>query len=148
MLATWAEGSCGAGEGACEVNSKHSPQSLAHTRRIFSIIHECKPFGPRAPSTTPWSPVSLRLGHARALTPPCGVIHSPRDAALPPGGRLLPYRSSYRLDEALGDCAKHFARGGFPADMCLRHERSFGGSLYSTSRIKHCFALSTVSPGK
>ena len=33
-------------------------------------------------------------------------------------------------------------------DMCLRHERSFGGSLYSTSRIEHCFALSTVSPGK
>ena len=29
--------------------------------------------------------VSLRLGHARALTPPRGVIHSPRAASLPTG---------------------------------------------------------------
>ena len=29
--------------------------------------------------------VSLRLGHARALTPHCGVIHSPRAAMLPQG---------------------------------------------------------------
>jgi len=34
------------------------------------------------------SPVSLRLGHARALTPHRGVIHYPRAASLPPGGRL------------------------------------------------------------
>ena len=30
-------------------------------------------------------PVSLRLGHTRALTPHCGVIHSPRAASLPTG---------------------------------------------------------------
>ena len=33
------------------------------------------------------SPVSLRLGHARALTRPRRVIHSPRAASLPPRGR-------------------------------------------------------------
>ena len=35
------------------------------------------------PATVPL--VSLRLGHARALTPPRGVIHSPRAASLPTG---------------------------------------------------------------
>ena len=35
------------------------------------------------------SPFSLRLGHARGLTPHCGVIQDPRAASLPPGGRLL-----------------------------------------------------------
>ena len=35
------------------------------------------------------SPVSLRLGHARALTPHRGVIHYPRAASLPLGGRLF-----------------------------------------------------------
>ena len=30
---------------------------------------------------------SLRLGHARVLTPPRGVIHCARAASLPPGGR-------------------------------------------------------------
>ena len=34
-------------------------------------------------------PVSLRLGHAQALTPHRGVIHSPRTGLLPPGGRLF-----------------------------------------------------------
>ena len=33
------------------------------------------------------SPVSLRLGHAQALTRPRRVIHSPRAASLPPKGR-------------------------------------------------------------
>ena len=33
--------------------------------------------------------VSLRLGHARALTPHCGVIHSPRAAMLPQGEGFL-----------------------------------------------------------
>ena len=41
-------------------------------------------FGEPLPSAT----VSLRLGHARALTPHRGVIHYPRAASLPPGGRL------------------------------------------------------------
>ena len=36
--------------------------------------------------------VSLRLGHARALTPHCGVIHSPRAASLPTKGK--PYKGS------------------------------------------------------
>ena len=40
----------------------------------------------QAPSTANAVPlVSLRLGHARALTPPRGVIHSPRAASLPTG---------------------------------------------------------------
>ena len=33
--------------------------------------------------------VSLRLSHARALTPHRGVIHYPRVASLPLGGRLF-----------------------------------------------------------
>ena len=38
------------------------------------------------------SPVSLRLGHARALTTVQVVIHSPRAASLPPGrGLVLPF---------------------------------------------------------
>ena len=37
----------------------------------------------------PRATVSLRLGHARALTPHRGVIHYPRAASLPLGGRLL-----------------------------------------------------------
>ena len=35
------------------------------------------------------SRLSLRLGHARVLTPHCGVIHCAHAASLPPGGRLL-----------------------------------------------------------
>ena len=41
------------------------------------------------PSRLRRATVSLWLGHARALTPHCGVIHSPRAASLPLGGRLL-----------------------------------------------------------
>ena len=33
--------------------------------------------------------VSLRFGHARVLTPHCGVIHSAHAASLPPRGSLI-----------------------------------------------------------
>ena len=43
-------------------------------------------------------PVSLRLGHTRALTPHCGVIHSPRAASLPTGEGFLIARFLRSLD--------------------------------------------------
>ena len=60
-----------------------SPQSTHFASRnwkvCFANISELR--GP---------PVSLRLGHARALTRPRRVIHSPRAASLPAGeGRLM-----------------------------------------------------------
>ena len=39
-------------------------------------------------STASGPPVSLRLGHATALTPHCGVIHYRGAASLPHRGRL------------------------------------------------------------
>ena len=41
------------------------------------------------PSRLRRATVSLRLGHARALTPHRGVIHYPRATSLPLGGRLF-----------------------------------------------------------
>ena len=41
-----------------------------------------------SPSVAFGAGVSLRLGHARALTRPRRVIHYPRAASLPPGGSL------------------------------------------------------------
>ena len=40
---------------------------------------------------------SLRLGHARVLTPPRGVIHYTRAASLPPGGGL--HNEAFRHSE-------------------------------------------------
>ena len=54
------------------------------------------------------SPVSLRLGHARALTPHRGVIHYPRAASLPPGGRLISRR--YATSRGSLICLRVFAR--------------------------------------
>ena len=68
--------------------------------------------------------VLMKRGVIARSSTPAGVAR--------PGGRLLPYRSSYRLDEALGDCAKHFARGGFPA---LRALPAPEGGCYSPARL-------------
>ena len=51
-------------------------------------------------------PVSLRLGHARALTRPRRVIHSPRAASLPTGEGLL----LFTLSIMEGDFAQGFCK--------------------------------------
>ena len=55
-------------------------------------------------------PVSLRLGHARALTRPRRVIHSPRAASLPTGEGLLLFTLSI-LEGGLKAFAKAKASG-------------------------------------
>ena len=56
MLATWAEDSCGAGEGACGTSGHLSPHPSPADEGYGSVLYECKLLVPMAPSTTPWSP--------------------------------------------------------------------------------------------
>ena len=64
-------------EGECGTKNKHSfhSNSAIHSRASSSPIRKRLVF-------------SLRLGHARVLTSPRGVIHCARAASLPPGGGL------------------------------------------------------------
>ena len=94
-------------EGARDINIHLLPHPLAHRQR--APFYYLRVLTLRAAGSFHHSvvPVSLRLGHARAHT-------SPRDAALPPGGRLLQHRSSHCLNEAPGYCAKHNSCGRCP----------------------------------
>ena len=75
---------------ACEAGSRrmlklHLPASALPPKKygsIFAVFTHDGSFHRYSRS-----PVSLRLGHARALTTVQVVIHSPRAASLPPGGR-------------------------------------------------------------
>ena len=56
-------------------------------RRQLAAVRTTQPRLPLRHFLTKMPPVSLRLGHARVLTPHRGVIHSPRAASLPHKGR-------------------------------------------------------------
>ena len=82
--------------------------------------------------------VSLRLGHARALTPHCGVIHSPRAASLPTKGK--PYKESsppWRLVRAV-----RLSRTA--EDVCPYKSwgRSFANVMFGSCRL---FATAAAS---
>ena len=81
------------------------------------------------------SPVSLRLGHARALTRPRRVIHSPRAASLPPGGRQIAvtFETSNLHINVLTQ--KHLPYGGRCAEIVLFCKRYFAN--FDATRILH-----------
>ena len=87
-LATERSGVCRLTEGECVTIKPSETQSYAgsfrHAPQRTPKAHFIR-FGEPLPRAT----VSLRLGHARALTPHRGVIHYPRAASLPLGGRLI-----------------------------------------------------------
>ena len=67
------------GGGFCEAKDGRRMRQFGDS---LSQWNECLSFVPQAPPFI----FSLRLGHARVLTPPRGVIHCARAASLPPGG--------------------------------------------------------------
>ena len=77
-------------EGECGTKAKHSfhSNSAIHSR-AGSSLHRLRCF------------FSLRLGHARVLTPHRGVIHCARAASLPPGGGSMVPRKASPVGERL-----------------------------------------------
>ena len=128
-----------------------SPRSgyLSRTKCAISPKHQ-SPQCTQAPSClTSFDILSLRIGHARVLTPHRGVIHSARAASLPIGGRLFVSTASRCLPPRGRWHAERDGRREHVQANSHSHRRALRVIATRQSRYRHrtvCAVATTLSP--